>query len=292
MWYDPSVCDMDENRSTMSNKPGRRIASVSNALRVLRALAAHPEGVGVTQLAQLIGVGKSSAHLLLVTLADQNFVVQSPDGRYELGLAAFEVGAAAGGVASPGGPLTPGLRELADKSGEAVSLAAASGADAIIVQRIESASVLRAEIRVGTRMPLHSSASGKFLLSAMPRQRVDRIYPSETLPQVTERSIRTKSALYAQLDEIRSLGYAWNEDEYTEGITGVATGVTDATGSVVFALSVAGPTHRFRPDDWIAETLRTADRMSHILRSFAAVTVAPEDRLGEGSPTPEKVGSA
>ena len=53
----------------MSNESGRRIASVGNALRVLRTLAANPEGVGVTQLAQLIGVGKSSAHLLLTTLA-------------------------------------------------------------------------------------------------------------------------------------------------------------------------------------------------------------------------------
>lgn len=253
----------------------RRIASVSNALRVLRALAQNPEGVGVTQLAQLIGVSKSSAHLLLVTLADQDFVVRAPDGRYQLGLAAFEVGTAAGGVAAPGGPLTSLLRDLADRSGEAVSLATASGRDAVIVQRIESASILRAEIRVGTRMPLHASASGKYLLAFMPRDRVDALFSGDDLPEVTEYNIRSKAVLLEQLEEVRRRNYARNDDEYVVGVSGVATGVLDASGSVVFALSVAGPTHRFRPDDWIAELAGTANAMSETLRNLAPVVVAP-----------------
>lgn len=269
----------------MSNSTGRRIASVANALRVLRVLAEHPAGVGVTQLAGLIGVGKSTAHLLLATLGDQEFVVQSPDGRYQLGLAAFEVDAASRGVASSGGPLTPALRELADRSGEAVSLASAAGRDALIVQRIESASILRAEIRVGTRMPLHSSASGKYLLASMPDERVDRLYPEEQLPPVTAHSVRTKSALRAQLAEARSRGYARNDDEYTVGISGVATGVIDATGSAVFALSIAGPTHRFRPEDWIDDMFRTADRMSQVLRGLAPVVLAADGDHGSTAVT-------
>lgn len=267
----------------MSNESGRRIASVGNALRVLRTLAANPEGVGVTQLAQLIGVGKSSAHLLLTTLADQDFVVKAPDGRYQLGLAAFEVGTAAGGVAARGGPLTPLMRELAERSGEAVSLATASGRDAIIVQRFESSSILRAEIRVGTRMPLHSSASGKYLLAWMPDHRLDALFPGDELPEVTPHSIRAKSVLLEQLAEVRKRNYAYNDDEYTVGISGLATGVVDANESVAFALSIAGPTHRFRPDDWLDELTDTATGMSEILRKLAPVvtpgtTKRPADR--------------
>jgi DNA-binding IclR family transcriptional regulator len=260
----------------MPNSEPRKIASVINALRALRVLADHPDGIGVTQLAHAIGVGKSSAHLLLVTLLDQDFVVQSSSGRYRLGLAAFEVGAAAGGVAAPGGPLTPALRELADQSWEAVSLAAASGRDALIVQRVESASVLRAEIRVGTRMPLHSSASGKYLLASMPEERLDELFPEEDLPAVTPYTIRTKTLLREQLAEVRERGFARNDDEYTVGISGLATGVVDGTGAVAYALSIAGPTHRFRPDDWIEPMRATADAMSKVLRGLAPAVSLPQ----------------
>ena len=266
----------------MSNGSGRRIASVSNALRVLRVLAERPQGVGVTELAQLVGVGKSTAHLLLVTLADADFVGQGDDGRYRLGLGAFEVGAAAVEVAAPGGPLTPLLRDLADRSGEAVSLATDSGRDAIIVQRFESASVLRAEIRLGTRMPLHSSASGKYLLAWMPDERIDALFPGDELPAVTPHSIRSKQVLREQLVEVRRQKYARNDDEYTVGISGVATGVTDANGHVAFALSLAGPTHRFKCEDWIDDLTGTAAAMSEMLEGLAPPSVRAARKTASG----------
>ena len=274
---------MNETRSSVTNGQPRRIGSVSNALRVLRALAERPSGVGVTQLADLIGVGKSSAHLLLATLAEQDFVAQGADGRYRLGVAAFEVGAAAGGMASSGGPLTPLLRELADRCEEAVSLATRSGRDAIILQRIESASILRAEIGVGTRMPLHSSASGKYLLASMPGHRLDALYPGETLPEITSFSLRSKADLLDQLAIVRQRNYASNDEEYNVGISAVATGVVDANDSVTFALSIAGPTHRFRPDGWLDDLIDTANEMSEVLRGLAPV-VLPETSKNGGSP--------
>lgn len=264
---------MSERRSTVPNQ--RRIRSVSNALAALRVLAANPDGVGVTQLAIGLGIGKSSAHLLLATLAAEDFVSRAPDGRYVLGIGAFEVGTAAGGVAAPGGPLTQELRSLAEASSEAVSLAALSGSDAILVQRIESASMLRAEIQVGTRMPLHASASGKLLLSEMPRERALRLFPEATLPVLTSHSIRTRSELCMALDEIRERGYAWNSEEYVEGISGVAVGVRDSTGEVVLALSIAGPTHRFQPSEWVERTLDCAARMTGILCTLRPGTVWP-----------------
>lgn len=260
----------------MSNNGSRRLGSVTNALRVLRVLAEHPGGVGVTQLAQILEIGKSTAHLLLATLSDEEFVARDADGRYRLGLGAFEIGAAAGGVASAGGPLTPELRGLADRSGEAVSLASASGPDALIVQRVESVSILRAEIHVGTRMPLHASASGKYLLASMPDERLEQLFPAEQLPRVTPHTVQTRSALREQLAEVRARGYARNDDEYTVGISGVATGVLDATGATVFALSVAGPTHRFRPEEWVEDLSATAARMSEVLRGLAPVVLGTD----------------
>jgi DNA-binding IclR family transcriptional regulator len=255
-------------------------------MRVLRVMAVHPEGVGVSRLALQLGVGKSSAHLLLATLADAEFVVQRSDGRYQLGVGAIEIGAAAGAVAAAGGPLTEELRGLAQRCGEAVSLASASGRDAVIVQRIESASVLRAEIQVGTRMPMHSSASGKYLLSQMSEEVLDRLYPEEELPGMTNHTLRDRSELLAELAEVRRRGHAMNDDEYTDGVSGVATGVCDATDTAVLALSIAGPSHRFQPGEWLDDLRATASRMTDVLRGMAPAAFGP--RVNEAGPLSER----
>lgn len=248
---------------------GRTSSTVAGALRLLCLLAEHPEGMRLSELARRLDMGKSSVHLLLATLAEYGFVERAQDSSYRVGLTAFEVGTSVPDSARFGGPLAEPMRALADESGEAVSLALPRGRDAIIVQRFESARVLRAEIQRGTRMPMHSCASGKFLLARLPDEAVDRLYPDEPLPDVTRYSVRTKRELRAQFPAIRANGYAENHDEYTEGIVGVATGVRDASGTYVAALSIAGPTNRFRCEPWVGPLLAAAEKMSALLADRA-----------------------
>lgn len=253
----------------MSNTP-RRVNSVSNALRVLAQLADNPDGLGVSELANRLELGKSTVHLLLVTLADHGFVERLDTGGYRLGIAAFEIGSAVPESSRFGGVLAPPMRRLADLSGEAVSLAIHRGRDAIIVQRFESASVLRAEIRIGTRMPVHSCGSGKIFLSELARDEIDALFPADDLPAVTRYTLRRKSALLRQLDDVRRQGYATTDEEYTDEVRGIAAGVRDRHGRVVAALSIAGPVSRFRPSEWLPELTDTAQRMSTILATRVA----------------------
>jgi len=248
----------------MSNKP-RTSSTVSTALRALRLLAEFPHGVGITEVARRLDVGKSTAHLLLSTLVEQDFVERTDDSRYRLGLTAFEVGSAVPDSAKFGGALITPMQTLADLSGEAVSLAIIRGRDAIIVQRFETKHILRAEIGVGTRMPLISCASGKFLLAHMPESQVEILYPNEALQRVTARSVRTKKELIAMFPTIREQGYAVNSNEYADGVTGIATGIVDARGNYDAALSVAGPTSRFEGEQWVEPLAQAAHTMSGLL---------------------------
>lgn len=246
----------------MSNP--RRVKSVSNALRLLAQLAGSPEGLGVSDLAARLDLGKSTVHLLLATLSDHGFVERQEAGNYRLGIAAFEIGTAVPESSRFGGALAAPMRRLADLSGESVSLAIHRGRDAIIVQRFESAAILRAEIRIGTRMPVHSCGSGKIFLAELTRDELDALFPTDTLPRVTRYTIRRKSALLRQLAEVKQHGYATNDEEYTDEVRGIATGVRDRQGRIVAALSIAGPIPRFRPSEWLDELTKAADRMSPI----------------------------
>lgn len=249
----------------MSNS-SRTSSTVAMALRVLKLLSENPDGIGVSDVARRMGIGRSTAHMLLATLVEQEFALQNEESQYVLGITAFEVGAAVPDAARFGGELLGPMRELADLSGEAVSLAIPWHRDAIIVQRFETNHVLRVDIGVGTRMPLISCASGKIMLASLSDAEIDNLYPEDDLPPVTEHSIRSKDLLKSViLPTVRRQRYAVTEGEYAEGIDGVAAGVTDSTGSVVAALSVAGPSSRFSTDKWVSGLLQAADDMTALL---------------------------
>ena len=248
---------------------GRRLKTVANALRLLQILADHGDPVGISELARQMSLGKSTVHLLLQTLTDAGFT-KVEGGLYSLGIGAFEVGAAALEHLKLGAHLDPPMERLAERSQEAVSLAVRSGGDAVIVKRFESSQILRAEIRLGTRMPLHSSASGKCLLAMLPQDEIDAIFPADTLPKVSPKTLTRKEELRAELERTRRQGYAINTDEFVIGVTAVAVPVPDRDGHGQAALSIAGPSARFDPHQWLDPLLRTAEEMAPAISVYVS----------------------
>jgi DNA-binding IclR family transcriptional regulator len=252
------------------NRGGRRLRTVNNALGLLHVLSESGTSMGVSELASRMSLGKSTVHLLLQTLCDGGFTEAEDGGRrYRLGLGAFEVGAAALEHLKLGPHLDPPMERLAGLSKEAVSLAIRSDRYAVIVKRFESTQILRAEIRLGTRMLLHSSASGKCLIAELTRQEIDELYPDDQLPQATPRTIKAKAGLLRELEETRRRGYALNVDEFTVGVAAVAVPVRDKNGKVRAGLSIAGPTARFDALQWLDQLQDTADEMAHGIGLYA-----------------------
>lgn len=262
-----------ERRSIYVNT-SRTSSTVGKALGMLKVMAEHPDGVRLTVMADQMGLGRSSAHFLAATLVEHGFAEQTESGAYRLGLVAFEVGSAVSDNARFG-TLTGPMKELADLSGEAVSLSVRQGTDAVMVQRFESRQILRAEIRLGTRMPLHSCASGKYLLAHMSDAEVDSLYPSEKLPRVTDLSVRSMHLLRQEFPEIRRRSMASNRGEYTDGVDGIATGVHDRFGRLVAVLSIAGPNNRFDAEEWTDPLFQAATVMTRRLSRSTSTEASP-----------------
>ncbi|MEX1080133.1 MAG: IclR family transcriptional regulator [Homoserinimonas sp.] len=244
-------------RPPMESHQRRTSSTVTHALRLLVLLSNAPEGLGVAESARLLGIGRSSAHLLLSTLEQEKFVTGSKSGVYRLGLAAFEVGAALPMSLKFDESRLHGMRSLANRSGEAVSISVQANTDAIIIKRIESAELLRAEIKLGTRMPLHASASGKVLLATMPEMAILSLYPDEELPRARQATLKTRSELVEHIRSVREAGFAINANELTHGVVAIACAIPDENGNIIGALSIAGPANRFDPQAW-ADDLQLA----------------------------------
>lgn len=245
--------------------PERTLGTVRNAARVLAVLADRGP-LRLTDVAAALGLGKSTVHLLLQTLCADGLAEQDPVSRtYRVGLRAFEIGASAVEQLGFGARLTGAMEELARRSNESVSLGVLNTGSVLFVQRVESPEILRADIRLGTRMPLHASASGKALLATMTDAEVARLLPETLLPAAARRTVRQRDALLAELRLVRERGYARQEDEFVDGIAALATPVRDASGRALAALSIAGPVSRFDERAWADLLLPTAQSVSQIL---------------------------
>lgn len=234
------------------NEP-KRSRSVERALAVLCALARAEAPVGISELARQTGFSKSTVHLSLQTMRATGFVEQDPTSNaYVLGLAAAQLGAAALDQSRLPDMLAAPMKDLADRSCEAVSLGLRAGRDVVFVKRFETSHVLRTSIREGTRMPLHASASGKVLLLGMTVDEILDLYPDEQLPSQASGTFTSRTELLADLEVTREQGYSTSHDEFLDGVSAAAVPVRIGR-RVVASLSIAGPTSRFHADKWIPD---------------------------------------
>jgi DNA-binding IclR family transcriptional regulator len=102
-------------------------------------------------------------------------------------------------------------------------------------------------MKVGARAPLYTVSTGKIVLAQLETDVLKRYLARIELAPVTERTIRSKSRLLQEIRGVRASGFAYSHEEFTNGITAVATGVR-CQGRFIGAINVAVPTARFTPD--------------------------------------------
>lgn len=221
------------------------LASVQNALRVLKEFRGASDGLGVSDLARRLDLGKSTVHRLLRTLAAEGFLTKEPNSsRYRLGLVLAELGAAATIDTDFHAAAIGPLEELWKLTGETVQIALLDGREVVYVERIESSHTLRLFNEVGRRNWAHCTGTGKVLLAFLPDEELDRLLDGWDLPDLTPYTITDAAALRDDLAKVRARGYAQNVNESTIGVASVGAPIRDATGRVVAAVSAAGPTLR------------------------------------------------
>lgn len=222
-----------------------QVRSLTRALSLLRHLAASGDGMSLTELSEAAGLPPSTTHRLLTTLESERFVRPDPQGgMWRVGVAAFYVGAAFARSRDKLSNTRPYLRRLMEMSGETANLFVESDGEAVCIGQIESRHAMRAITGVGGRVMLHSSGSGKALLAYMEPARRQRVLGGLTLARATTSTITERARLDAALDEVRKVGFAFDDEEHALGLRCVAAPMFNEFGQAVAALSVSGPSAR------------------------------------------------
>ncbi len=222
-------------------------STVHKAMAVMSAFSYEEPALGVSELARRLGIGKSTVHRILTTLAADGFVERTPDDRYRLSLKVYELGQQVAASSELRERAHPVLERLRTESGETAHLAVLAGTDVVYLDRLESPHMLRLMTRVGRRRAAHATSSGKCLLAFGPPAAVAAV-AAAGLPRLGPRTITSATLLQRALTEVRARGYAVSVEESAPGVVSVAAPIFDVTGACVAAMSVAGPISRMPPE--------------------------------------------
>jgi IclR family transcriptional regulator, acetate operon repressor len=248
----------------VGDEPRYPIESVDNALRLLSMFASE-ETVRVKDAADMLGVSTGTAHRLLAMLAYRGYISQDAASKaYLPGPVLLSVGLRASSRLDLASQARPYLDDLNRRFDETIHLAVLRGTDVLFVDGVESGKALRVVKRSGGIFPAHCTSVGKALLAEMPRDRLLELFPEESIPQVTSRSIGRRTQLFVELDSTRTRGYAINLGELEDEIGSIAVAVRDPAGSAVAAIGIGAPLARLDDDRLreFAEEARTcADRL-------------------------------
>jgi DNA-binding IclR family transcriptional regulator len=221
------------------------VQSIRRAFDVLDVLADGP--LGVTDVAERAGLPKSTAARLLATLAGEGAVEQVPgDSLYRLGPRLVTLAGGFSLARSIAAVARPILAELAAASGEAAGLGVPDGDLVHYIEQVDTPNPVVVRDWTGARAPLHAVSSGQVLLAFRTPAAIDR-YLAHPLERFTERTLVDPDAARERLHLVRRMGFAWAIEEFDDQISSVAAPIADASGEVVAAVHLHGPSYRFPP---------------------------------------------
>mgnify|MGYP004607527699 FL=1 len=221
----------------MADKSG--VQSVERIFQLIESLAAHPAGAGLQRLAQDTGLAKSTVHRLLASLVSLGYAAQDENGRYRLTLKMFELSSGIVNSMDIMDVAKVHLERLAQRTGEAVHLVIRDGQDIVYIYKTESGP-MRMSSRVGLRSPLYCTGVGKAILATLPADEVLQIWQHTTPQKLTAHTIVEFDALQAQLTEVRTNGYAIDDEENELGVRCVAVAIPGVGGRADSAFSISG----------------------------------------------------
>ena len=252
------------------------IQVIARMLKLLDVLAAHPEPLGLKQVAQYTGLHPSTAHRILSAMASDRLIDRIEPGSYRLGMRLLELGNLVKMRINVREMALPVMRELHSQIGETVNLSVRHDDEIVYVERTSSGrSAMRVVHVIGARAPLHVTAAGKLFLLEEGFARL-RDYAKRTgLAAQTRNTLTQVVALERDLERIQRQGFATDSEEAEIGVRCVAAGIRDDAGRLIAALSLSTPADRMKPQ-WGALVKETADRISQ--------------RIGH-QPEPAKIGA-
>ncbi|MDS1271247.1 IclR family transcriptional regulator C-terminal domain-containing protein [Lipingzhangella sp. LS1_29] len=224
------------------------VRSLERGLAVIRAFTADSPTMTLSEVARATGLTRAAARRFLLTLTDLGYV--RSDGRgFALTPRVLELGYAYLSSASLPELAQPHLERLATEVRESSSVSVLDGDDVVYVARVPTSRIMTVSINVGTRFPAYATSMGRVLLAGKSDPEVEAYLERAELRRLTSRTITSAAKLRAELERVRSQGWAIVDQELEEGLRSVAAPIRDSSQTVVAAANVSAHSSRAPVED-------------------------------------------
>jgi len=204
--------------------------------------------VGVTELADEIGLAKSSVHRHLKTLEQYGYVVKDDD-RYRLSFKFLTIG----GLVRANNPLcqhaSQHVQRLANETDRLGTFSIKESQHGIFTHVHNDKYGISDDNPLGSQFHLHQNASGKAMLARLSDDEICQIIDQQGLPSRTKNTIRNREELLEEIEEVREKGFATSIEERVEGVDAISASVYDAERDLLGALSITAPGNQVTKQD-------------------------------------------
>lgn len=219
------------------------VPSVGRALEILELLAQSKRGLTLSDITRKLALPKSSVHILLKTLEDAGYLkINRTSGRYHFGLKLITLSNTAIENLDLREQARPFLQDLMLRTQLTVHMAVLEGAEAVIIEKVEAPGMLRLATWVGHRIDANSSGVGKALLAFVQDETLDQRLKIRPWARHNKNTITSLEKLARELEKVRQLGYAFENEEAEIGFRCIGAPIYDSANNVISAISVAGTT--------------------------------------------------
>lgn len=224
----------------MSKK--RTIDSSITTFRVLEAFHDF-EQAGVTEIANCLGLAKSTTHIHLNTLEEEGYLIKE-GGKYTLSHRLLELSMKARNENALYKVAKSEVDKIASRTGELAGLVIEEQGKGVFLYRTEGKDAIHLDTYTGKRTYLHTTAPGKAILAHLPDEYRDEIIDRHGLPESTNQTITEYNSLMDELKEIRESTVAFSDGERINRLRSVAKPILGKGGNVVGAIGIGGPKSR------------------------------------------------
>jgi IclR family pca regulon transcriptional regulator len=245
--------------------------SLERGLAILSAFKPATPELGISELARVLGLTRSTSHRYVATLARLGYLQQNPQSRkYRLGPRVLDLGFSAINSMELRQIAADHLQQLSDETGHTVNMAILDGTDIVYIERCRSSQQGQREIdlnlHVGSRLPAYCTSMGKVLLAGLPAEERRAVLDEVQFQQRGPNTLIERKTLEQALDVVAEAGIAVNNEELAYGLRSIAVPVRDRSGGVAAAINLAVHRSMVSMDDLVIRLspalMRTAGEIS------------------------------
>ncbi|MEY4482340.1 MAG: hypothetical protein RIQ84_1502 [Pseudomonadota bacterium] len=232
---------------------------------LLDALAQSDEPESLKKLSEITELHPSTAHRILNDMVACRLVERADSGTYRLGLKLLELGNLVKARLSVREAAQLPMRALHKLTGQTVNLSVRQGDEIVYIDRAYSErSGMQVVRAIGGRAPLHLTSVGKLFLADDDSAKIKAYVAKTGLNGHTQNSIHDAAQLEKELELVKTLGHARDDEELEMGVSCMAAAILDDTGKLVAGLSLSAPTERIQ-EEWLKSLKETAVQISKSL---------------------------